>query len=188
LDCIGQPSFCRECCAKQHTANPFHRVASWQETHYSPDWLWATGLRIHLGHGGNPCPHAKEGTGDSAFAQARIRNFQFNAEPPGKQLEGDTIVTIVHTNGIHRLPVALCQCPGQENMVLDDYLDLGLFPASYESVHSAFTFAVLDDNMLAYLECHTTSYQYYQKLRRLTNPAFPDSVPVCFSLGACLCQ
>ena len=181
LDCLGQPSFCRECCAKEHAANPFHRVASWQETHYSPDWLWATGVRIHLGHAGEPCPHADEGTGDTVFAQATVRNFKYNAEPLGKQLEGDTVVTIVHTNGIHHLPVALCRCPGREDKVLDDYLDLGLFPASFQSVQTAFTFSVLDDNMLAYLECHTTSNQYYQKLRRSTNPAFPDSVPVRIS-------
>ena len=114
-DCIGQPSFCRECCAQQHSANPFHRVMSWQNTHYSPDWLWATGVQIHLGHAGKPCPHAKAGTGDSVFAEARVRNFKYNAEPMGTQLEGNNVVTIVHTNGVHHLPVALCQCPGRDD-------------------------------------------------------------------------
>ena len=126
------------------------------------------------------------GTGDSAFAQARIRNFTYNAEPLGKQLEGDTIVTIVHTNGIHHLPVTLCQCPGREDKVLHDYLDLGLFPASFQSVQSAFTFAVLDDNMLAYLECHTTSYQYYQKLR-LDQSCLPRLSTSMFIFELCKC-
>lgn len=190
LDCFGEPSYCKGCCVEAHARDPFHRIARWKNTHYSPDWLWATGLCIHLGHHGQPCPNPalQEHDDDDVFSgvqppaemhdQMHFRDFLYNAEPLGNTLNGHTLVTIVHTNGMHRLPVILCGCPGRQERVLDDYLELGLFPASFHTIRTVFTFAVLDDNLLSYLECHTTSMQYFQKLRRLTNPAFPHTVKV----------
>ena len=177
---------------KGHAKDPFHRVARWKDTHYSPDWLWATGLCIHLGHHGQQCPNAIQQPQDDVFSgiqepgeaqdDMHFRDFLHNAKPLGNTLNGHNVVTIVHTNGVHHLPVVLCGCPGREGEVLNDYLELGLFPASFDMVRTAFTFAVLDDNLLSYLECHTTSSQYFQKLRRLTNPAFPLTVSVSFFL------
>ena len=194
LDCFGEPTYCQSCCMEAHTRDPFHRVARWKGTHYSPDWLWVTGVCIHLGHHGQPCPNpASQSQDDGVFSgvqhseaeipdETHFRDFLYNAEPLGNTLNGNTVVTIVHTNGVHHLPVILCGCPGRQGKMLDDYLELGLFPASFETVRTVFTFAVLDDNLLSYLECHTTSSQYFQKLRRLTNPAFPHTVKVGFFL------
>jgi hypothetical protein len=44
-------------------------------------------------------------------------------------------------------------------------------------VSTVFTFHVLDDFRRDNLECKTTPYQFYQKLRRVTNSSFPQSVP-----------
>ena len=82
---------------------------------------------------------------------------------------------IVHSTGLLSLPVVLCSCLDAD--VADELLlDLELLPASYRSIKTAFTFSCLDDYRLSNLECKTSAYQYYQKLRRLTNPAFPHAV------------
>ncbi|TEB26898.1 hypothetical protein FA13DRAFT_1599729, partial [Coprinellus micaceus] len=56
LDCIGRLSFCGECCRGAHLRQPFHPVETWNKTHHSPNWLWAAGVCIYLGHDGKPCP------------------------------------------------------------------------------------------------------------------------------------
>jgi hypothetical protein len=83
---------------------------------------------------------------------------------------------IVDSTGLLSLPVVFCSCPNSD--AADELLlNLELLPASYESVKTAFTFRCLDDYRSSNLECKTSAYQYYQKLRRLTNPAFPQAVP-----------
>lgn len=191
LECIGQPTYCKECCRTQHLLMPFHRVSKWHQTHFSPDWLWATGTTINLGHSGALCPNAMGGGLDGIFAEddevgevdpdhplLSRRDFTYNSKPPGATLNGHNVVTVVHTNGIHHLPVVRCGCPGRDGAVVEDLLRLNMCPASFTAIRTVFTTDVLEDSRLCNFECHTTSLQYYQKLRRLTNPAFPESVPV----------
>ena len=86
-------------------------------------------------------------------------------------------VLLVDSSGLTSLPVIWCACDDaseQRDLLL---LDLQMWPASYENTKTVFTFGCLDDYRLSNLECKTSAYQYYQKLRRLTNPAFPQSVP-----------
>lgn len=121
--------------------------------------------------------------GETDFERAyQHRDSTYNARPPGSTLNGNTVLTIVHTNGVHHLPVVRCGCPDKKTTEVQDFLQVGLVPASFQSVHTVFTMAVLDDNILSFLECHTRSLQYYQKLKRLTNPAFPDLVAVSASV------
>jgi len=83
---------------------------------------------------------------------------------------------IVDSTGLLSLPVVWCSCPNAD--AADELLlDLELLPASYGNIKTSFTFHCLDDYRLSNLECKTSAYQYYQKLRRLTNPAFPHAVP-----------
>ncbi len=95
---------------------------------------------------------------------------------PGKEdTLGNRFVTIVDITGIHHLPVTKCLCPNaaEEHM---QYFELSLFPTSYQMIKTIFTFGVLGDFRLSNLECKTTAYQYYSRLRRLTCPAFPKTV------------
>jgi hypothetical protein len=87
---------------------------------------------------------------------------------------------IVDSSGIISLPVIWCACDdtaGKDLLLLD----LQMWTASYENIKTVFTFDCLDDYRLSNLECKTSAYQYYQKLRRLTNPAFFQSVPNQYS-------
>ena len=96
---------------------------------------------------------------------------------------------IVDSSGLISLPVIWCQCAAdnhpEDNRMQDSFhhspdvmlLDLELLPASYDNIKTVFTFRCLDDYHLSNLECKMTAYQYFQQLRRITNPAFPQSVP-----------
>ena len=84
---------------------------------------------------------------------------------------------LVDSSGLISLPAIWCRCEAAECKPDEDLLDLQLFPVSYTKFKTVFTFRCLDDYWLSNLECKTTAYHYYQKLRRLTNPALPQTVP-----------
>ena len=88
---------------------------------------------------------------------------------------GNNFVTIVDISGIHHIPVVLCDCQGAQDEY-DQYLNCNLFPASFKQIRTVFTTSVLKDFRISNLECKTSAYQYYSKLRRLTCPAFPKLV------------
>jgi len=72
---------------------------------------------------------------------------------------------IVDSSGLISLPVIWCACDdaaSQRDLLL---LYLQMWTASYENIKTVFTFACLDDYRLSNLECKTSAYQYYQKLR-----------------------
>ena len=89
----------------------------------------------------------------------------------------ERVVVIVHTTGVFQHHVRWCSCPGhaKEDIQL---LRLRLFPASNLHPKTAFTFDVLDHFYVDAMECRTSGDSFFQKLRRLTNNAFPDVVPV----------
>lgn len=186
LDCLGRPSLCAECCTEKHLLHPFHRVESWKGTHYSPNWLWAAGVCIHLGHNGQPCPTPmfEHPDGDTTFGEHEQdwhdanADFSYNAVPPEGKWNGGRVVTVVHTNGVHHLPVIRCGCEGRSNAVINDFLQLGMLPASFDRIETVFTTDVLENSLLSFLECSTTANSFFNKLRRLTNYAFPESVKV----------
>ncbi|KAF8141809.1 hypothetical protein EV363DRAFT_1151130 [Boletus edulis] len=63
--------------------------------------------------------------------------------------------------------------PGDQLTVVDS---AGIF-VHLVRPQTVFTFAVLDEFLIDALECKTSASSFYFKLRRLTNNAFPDSVP-----------
>ncbi|KAG1838555.1 hypothetical protein F4604DRAFT_1572198 [Suillus subluteus] len=89
-----------------------------------------------------------------------------------------TPLIIIHSTGVFIHNVQWCHCPGssvhQQHLHL---LKARLFPASTSRPRTAFTFDVLDHFLIDALECKTSAMSFFQKLRRLTNNAFPDSVP-----------
>lgn len=91
---------------------------------------------------------------------------------------GATEMTIIDKSGIHRVWVRFCNCSNSIRLTETHFLEVGLFPTSFKSFKTAFTFWVLDDYRLSNMECHTSAYHYFKKLRRLTSPIFPDAVEV----------
>ncbi len=97
-------------------------------------------------------------------------------QPDRFDTDGNPFVTVVDMSGIHHLPVIFCACDTTDSELDIAYLRMGLFPASFERIKTLFTFDVLKDFRASNLECKASAYQYYQKLRRLTCPAFPTAV------------
>ncbi len=96
--------------------------------------------------------------------------------PPHFDDDWNPFVTIVDVTGIHHLPVVECSCGTAELHIDIAYLKMGLVVTSFQRIETVFTIDVLKDFRLSNLECKTSAYQYYQKLRRLTCPAFPKAV------------
>jgi hypothetical protein len=152
--------------------------------------LWKVGICLDLGHAGAQCPGYNQEPFHSVWEyENEFGNAGEDEEDPegvgwanpGKpspaEAKGLKVVTIVHTNGIHHIPIRHCMCPNSplENIQM---LRMRLYPSTYKNIKTVFTFALLDDYLLENLECQTSSLHYFQKLRRMTNKAFPQLVPV----------
>ena len=113
------------------------------------------------------------------------RDFQSSEADPcwtkRKDGDGDPYLIVVDRSRIHLLGAVWCQCRDRVQADLQA-LDLRLFPASSGQIRTVFTFDCLDDFLADNQECNTTAYQYWEKLRRFTNPYFPDTVPVRYLL------
>lgn len=162
ISCLGNQAWCSSCAVKAHQSLPFHRLQKWNDRFYGSITLQELGYVLHLGHGGCPCP-LQERSGMSS------QNFTFV----------DSAGIFIHT-------VRWCQC--QEATQADKHLQLlgdRLFPATIINPQTAFTFNVLDEFLIDSMECKTSASSFYQKLKRLTNNTFPDSVPVGGSYLLC---
>lgn len=102
---------------------------------------------------------------------------RFLPHPPPSDSAGNEFLTIAHTNGFHSLPVVWCACSDHLNDRDIQLLKLRLYPASYQRIKTAFSFACLDDFRFESLECKSSHYQYHNKLRRLTCPQYPNASP-----------
>jgi hypothetical protein len=91
-------------------------------------------------------------------------------------------MVLIHVNGIFEHCVRFCRCKGS----ISEHEQLfrnGLFSSTFDRPATAFTMGVLDYYGIDSMECKTSAQSFFQKLRRMTNNAFPDEVPVSFSLG-----
>lgn len=86
-----------------------------------------------------------------------------------------TDVRVIHTNGLHHIAMVSCQCRGQEFLPLD-LVASKLLPASFKRIRTLFTAQALDIFRLCNLELKASAYQFYQLLRRLTQPMAPGEV------------
>lgn len=149
---------------------------------------------MHLGHSGHSCPGFNrvaldvrtddfvEGMGISSEDAEKEKHTDFadgwfNME----DIQTDRVVVMVHTTGVFQHHVRWCTCPGhaKEDIQL---LRSRLFAASNRRPRTAFTFDVLDHFYADAMECKTSGDSFFQKLRRLTNNAFPHVVPVMLLL------
>ena len=94
---------------------------------------------------------------------------------PSMDPDQNPYVLFVHTNGLHSLPYIQCGCGGPQERIAGA-VRMRLMPASFTIFKTMFTFDVLEDFRLANLECKTSAYQYYQLLRRKTEPLAPQVV------------
>ena len=116
---------------------------------------------------------------DDNFTGKYYERMKGIATPPHPDPEdplGNPFVTFVETNGVHHLPIHYCIC-GSARPHDEQLLTVKLFPSTFSMIKTVFTFNVLDDFRMSNLSCKSSCYQYFLKLRRLTSPVFPKSVP-----------
>lgn len=150
-DCFGSPLCCKTCLLLTHTHTPFHRIQHWNGQFFESANLTNLGYTLHSGHGSHQCPQSTSAN--------------------------ETLVCIVDVLGVFYHRLRWCCCPGAEPAYAQ-LLRLGLYPASIDRPETAFTVSLLDYFHIDAVECKTSANNFYNKLRRLTNSLFPDSVPV----------
>jgi CxC2 like cysteine cluster associated with KDZ transposases len=97
--------------------------------------------------------------------------------PDDGNLFGDRRMVLIHVNGVFEHCVRFCHCQGADS----DHMQLfshRLFSSTFERPETAFTLDVLEYYGIDAMECKTSAQSFFQKLRRVTNDAFPDNVPV----------
>jgi hypothetical protein len=154
LDCYGSHWWCQSCLIKQHIQHPFHRPQQWKDGSFENVSLCELGYVFKLGHSssGLACPEDDD-------------------------LFGDRRMTLIHINGVFEHCIRFCRCQGAISEH-EQLFDQRLFPSSFDRPQTAFTLDVLDHYGIDAMECKTSAQSFFQKLRRLTNNAFPDEVPV----------
>lgn len=192
LDCQSRHALCRHCLRNAHEQNPFHRIQFWSKNHYETDWLYNVGIVINLGHHGSPCSLLSSNLKNINYdvPMKKIRSSKdfvnaYNSPSQSRDIPDDVkTVTVVHTNGVHQIWIRRCVCTNslstttKEFRETDSFLQAALFPSTFKSVRSAFTFSVLDDFRKANLHCKTTAYAYWRKLKHQYSEFFPSSCPV----------
>jgi len=156
LDCYGPHWWCRKCIINFHTHHPFHRPQEWKEGSFENISLCKLGYVFVLGHSNSArrCPEDDD-------------------------LFGDRLMTLIHVNGIFEHCVRFCKCQDSkpEHVQLFDHR---LFSSTFDRPETAFTLDVLEYYGIDSMECKTSAQGFFQKLRRVTNNAFPEEVPVSY--------
>jgi CxC2 like cysteine cluster associated with KDZ transposases len=174
---------------KDHSRLPFHKIERWTGTHFKSTCLSEMGFILNLGHGGHGCNQndalqwetetedepAEEDDEDEANENEADEDLpQSRREPKLKKVSR---LTIVDKEGVFIHKVRWCSCSAQLPKA-QQLLQAGLYPASLKQPRTAFTIRVLKYFHLDLMECRTSAFNFYSKLRRMTNELHPDSVPV----------
>lgn len=184
--CFGSPLLCQACCLVAHQHNPFHHIEKWTSGFFKETTLKNEEFMLNLGHGGARCPRQELIVREEVMGCEMMvgASDDHDANLVGDweddpTLHKSSVLTVVHSNGVHTLPVQWCCCPGSGPKHVQ-LLRERLFPASIVKPSTAFTFEVLDYFHIDAVECKTSAMNFFSKLRRLTNYTSPASVPVSF--------
>lgn len=151
--CFQGHLYCSSCIVKTHAALPFHRIEQWNGTHFKATSLNSLGYMLHLCHAGEPCP-----------------NVNHRKSLPRKMV-------VVHTNGFHKFAVQFCACYCAPRDAIQ-LSNAQLFPATIKHPQTAFSFALLDHFHQSTLSSKKPLHDYHDSLVKLTEPVFPQDVPV----------
>jgi hypothetical protein len=156
LDCYGPHWWCQSCLVNCHTRHPFHRPQHWKDGSFENVALSDLGYVFILGHSSSSSGHCC---------------------PDDGNLFGDRSMTVIHVNGVFNLCIRFCRCQGA-SPEHEQLFGHRLFSSTFDRPETAFTLDVLDYYGIDAMECKTSAQSFFQKLRRVTNNAFPDEVPV----------
>lgn len=170
LDCVGACSFCRSCAVKAHRSAPLHilevstewcgessvtdtdqHIQEWKNTHFQRVTLKDLGLRVQLGHSfGQYCPFRDSGNKD---------------------------FVVIGMNGIHRVNVDFCGCPGHPEPFIQ-LLELRWWPSTPIAPQTAATMDVLRKFHILNLQARLPPTEFYRGLERMADGAGLVDLPV----------
>ena len=157
-DCYGPHWWCQSCLIEYHAQNPFHRTQSWKDGSLENVSLSELGYVFVLGHSTSGSSCQEDGN-----------------------LFGDRRITVIHVNGVFDICVRFCRCHGARPEH-EQLFSHRLFPSTFDRPETVFTMDLLEYYAIDAMECKTSAQAFFQKIRRVTNNAFPDEVPVSLSL------
>ncbi|CCA75618.1 hypothetical protein PIIN_09609 [Serendipita indica DSM 11827] len=152
--CHGNLQKCRNCMISSHTHLPFHRLRKWNGRYLEDASLASVGLVTYLGHSGSQCTENR----------------------------GFISLCVLHLDGFHTLSVNFCHC-----LSIPYHIQLfqsRLFPSSFQSPQTAFTFDLLAQFRIHHLEEKGSAYTYIRSLCRLTNDVGPIDTPHTGAYGS----
>jgi hypothetical protein len=137
---------------------------------------------INLGHDGNLCPQNKTSQSWEDIEDEDVQPDEADYVMAEEDVDNvsptrRTSMVFVDTSGIYRRNVHWCQCSTAAPRDIQ-LLNMRLFPATSSRPTTAFTFLVLDQFYIDAMECKTSAFNFYSKLRRLTDNNFPHLIPV----------
>ncbi|VDB88002.1 unnamed protein product [Peniophora sp. CBMAI 1063] len=146
-------NYCKECTLFWHRHVPLHNLERWNASEFYERVSGAeVGIRIQLLH------------------------------PPGevckfRSLHSVEKFTIIHTNGIHKIPVDFCKCEiGKDIPYHIQLMRWRLWPATCEDPHTATTFEALDCFTRLSAFGRLNVYDFYRALEASTNGAMLQRV------------
>jgi len=84
-------------------------------------------------------------------------------------------VRVIHTTGIHHIGMVSCSCEGVD-LLPTDLVASNFLPSSFKRIRTLFSAHVLDQSRQCNLEMKSSAYQFYNYLRRSTDPMNPSGV------------
>lgn len=193
-DCFQQAFYCTSCCLSTHHRLPFHRIQHFNGHYFERHDLNQLGLvidiRTHIGEclppSGAPGRHShqyEDSESDWEDDDATADCHQSENVPATQTSTTSRNMIIVTSTGIFKRSIRWCNCANVPEPHIQ-LLRARLFPATFMSPNTAFTFEVLDHFRLDALECNTAALNFMSKLIRITNEVFPSTVPVS-ELSSC---
>ncbi|KAF9513214.1 hypothetical protein BS47DRAFT_1296509, partial [Hydnum rufescens UP504] len=138
IKCFDHQMVCQDCCLQRHENLPLHHINVWNGAFFEHMNLAAMGLRVYLGH--TNCPMKKE----------------------------PSLLTIIHTNGIHRVVIIFCGC-GAAIHPQHQLLRRGWYPATIHQPSTCVTFIVLNHFHLQTLQSKLSAMHFVTAIERETD-------------------
>jgi hypothetical protein len=184
MDCFGHPLLCSSCCLVSHSSLPFHSIEKWTGAFFKKTSLNAEGFVLHLGHGGSHCPANVAPATESEVTEDGECDIVDEVLLESWEPRDSRTLVIVDVSRVHQLRVGWCCCKDAPDHGAQLF-EHSLFAASTSRPSTAFTFAVLEYFHVDAVECKTSAFNFFNKLRRLTDFSSPQSVPVSNTFVVC---
>ncbi|KAJ7710868.1 hypothetical protein B0H17DRAFT_1324341 [Mycena rosella] len=159
-DCFKSPLYCKQCIVLAHEHNPFHRIQIWQGKFFS---------RISL----RSLDQVIQTCLDELGANGRCKEVSDASAKSSEMILGDH-------NGFHDVKVDACGCVGDRGSrapeLWEQLMLVGLFPASFNSPKTVFTWRVMKQFHIHCLASKKSAYDYVKALCKLTDNAFATQI------------